>query len=80
MKRRLLLAGLLGLLLSACAPRLSATAAPSGEAPVATSGQPAAGAAGAPTPTLRPAMEATDPTTVLLGDGTPALVEFFAFW
>jgi hypothetical protein len=80
MPRRLLLAGLLGgLFLSACATRSPVAATPAGETPVATSGQPAA-VAGLPTPTLRPGMEATDPTTVRLGDGTPALVEFFAFW
>lgn len=34
----------------------------------------------APTPTVRPGMEATDPTTVSLSPGDPTLVEFFAFW
>lgn len=33
-----------------------------------------------PTPTVRPGMEATDPTTVVLASGEPTLVEFFAFW
>ncbi|MGH2625724.1 MAG: hypothetical protein ACRDHY_03630 [Anaerolineales bacterium] len=33
-----------------------------------------------PTPTVRPGMEATDPTTVVLASGDPTLVEFFAFW
>lgn len=31
-------------------------------------------------PTAREALQATDPTTVTLGTGRPALVEFFAFW
>ena len=34
----------------------------------------------APTPTVRPGMEASDPTTVSLSPGDPTLVEFFAFW
>jgi hypothetical protein len=33
-----------------------------------------------PTPTLRSGQEATDPTTVNLASGKPALVKFFAFW
>jgi hypothetical protein len=32
------------------------------------------------TPTARPNLEATDPTTVILGAGKPTLIEFFAFW
>ena len=32
------------------------------------------------TPTLRPELEATDPTTVNLAAGKPTLLEFFAFW
>jgi hypothetical protein len=32
------------------------------------------------TPTARPNLEATDPTTVTLGAGKPTLIEFFAFW
>jgi hypothetical protein len=32
------------------------------------------------TPTARPNLEATDPTTVTLGAGRPTLIEFFAFW
>lgn len=31
-------------------------------------------------PPQRSGMEATDPATVALGQGTPQLVEFFAFW
>ena len=33
-----------------------------------------------PTPTVRPGMEATAPTTVVLASGDPTFVEFFAFW
>ncbi len=33
-----------------------------------------------PTPTVRPGLEATDPTTVVLASGGPTFVEFFAFW
>ncbi len=33
-----------------------------------------------PTSTLRSGQEATDPTTVTLASGKPALVKFFAFW
>ncbi|MBM3121303.1 MAG: hypothetical protein FJZ97_03845 [Chloroflexi bacterium] len=36
--------------------------------------------AAAPTPTARAGLEATDPTSVTLASGKPALVEFFAFW
>ena len=32
------------------------------------------------TPTARRGQEATDPTTVSLASGRPALVKFFAFW
>ncbi|HLB65054.1 MAG TPA: hypothetical protein VJJ46_09440 [Anaerolineales bacterium] len=32
------------------------------------------------TPTARRGLEATDPSTVSLGGGSPTLVEFFAFW
>jgi hypothetical protein len=32
------------------------------------------------TPTARSGQEATDPTTVSLAAGRPALVKFFAFW
>jgi hypothetical protein len=31
-------------------------------------------------PTARAGLEATDPTSVNLASGKPALVEFFAFW
>ncbi|HEY47506.1 MAG: hypothetical protein AMJ88_06380 [Anaerolineae bacterium SM23_ 63] len=31
-------------------------------------------------PTPRQALEATDPSTVVLASGKPTLVEFFAFW
>jgi hypothetical protein len=32
------------------------------------------------TTAVRDELQATDPTTVALGNGTPTLVEFFAFW
>jgi len=32
------------------------------------------------TPTARAGLEASDPTTLDLASGKPALVEFFAFW
>ena len=31
-------------------------------------------------PTPREGLEATDPSTVVLGSGKPTFVEFFAFW
>jgi hypothetical protein len=77
---------------AACAPQLpvespTATAAPtelSAALPATAAPQepaPAEGeAASAATPTARPGLQATDPTTVALGAGRPALVEFFAFW
>lgn len=53
------------------------TAEPATEVPTPqTTLPPTAG----PTPTVRPGMEASDPTTVVLAGGDPTLVEFFAFW
>jgi len=52
------------------------TAAPTEEPSPAPALPPTAG----PTPTVRPGMEATDPTTVVLASGEPTFVEFFAFW
>ena len=34
----------------------------------------------APTPTVRVAMQTTDPSTVVLAAGKPQLIEFFTFW
>ena len=34
----------------------------------------------APTPTVRVAMQPTDPSTVVLAAGKPQLIEFFTFW
>jgi hypothetical protein len=34
----------------------------------------------APKIEVRDELQATDPTTVALGNGSPTLVEFFAFW
>ncbi|HEX9681020.1 MAG TPA: hypothetical protein VGA32_06170 [Anaerolineales bacterium] len=51
-------------------------AAPTEEPSPAPALPPTAG----PTPTVRPGMEATDPTTVVLASGDPTFVEFFAFW
>ena len=33
-----------------------------------------------PPPEFTPNLKATDPTTVVLGNGRPQVVEFFAFW
>ena len=33
-----------------------------------------------PTPTVRVAMQRTDPSTVVLAAGKPQLIEFFTFW
>ena len=81
----------LAALLSACGP----AAAPTEAMPIATQAAtdtPAPEVIGtlppatqesvttAPTPTLRSGQEATDPTTVNLAAGKPALVKFFAFW
>lgn len=52
------------------------TAAPTEEPSPAPALPPTVG----PIPTVRPGMEATDPTTVVLAAGDPTLVEFFAFW
>ena len=69
-------------LLVACSPQVAtqipmqpATPAPAAEL---TAVEPKV--ASAATPTARRGLEATDPTTVSLGAGRPALVEFFAFW
>ena len=81
----------LAALLSACGPAATptealpvatqtATSTPAPEVfstlPPATEGS----APSDPTPTLRSGQEATDPTTVNLASGKPALVKFFAFW
>ena len=55
---------------------MEATAAPAEEPSPVPALPPTAG----PTPTVRPGMEATDPTTVVLASGEPTFVEFFAFW
>lgn len=90
-----LIVGLIGAaLLAACAtgtPATSDTAVPvtavlPTEAPaVSPSASAVIAETSAPTeaPTPRPvktALEATDPTTVVLASGRPTLVEFFAFW
>jgi hypothetical protein len=69
--------------LSACGPAATPTAAQ----PPATQLAPSASATQAvgvdppaATPTARAGLEASDPTTVNLTSGRPALVEFFAFW
>lgn len=53
------------------------TAVPATEVPTPELALPPAAG---PTPTVRPGMEASDPTTVVLAGGDPTLVEFFAFW
>ena len=65
---------------------LSGCAAISGdEAPAAGAGEevaapePTAVAIGPP-PAFREELQATDPATVVLGAGTPQVVELFAFW
>jgi len=81
----------LAALLSACGPAASPTEALPIATPAATDTPapevlntlpPATEESGspAPTPTLRSGQEATDPTTVNLASGKPALVKFFAFW
>jgi hypothetical protein len=82
---------LLGLFLAACQP--AALPAPTVAAPVPPSGAvltPTVGAvtseatiAATASVTDRPprtALEATDPGSVILANGQPTLVEFFAFW
>lgn len=79
------------LLLGGCAPTVQATIAAAPFAtdvvasPTTAEGNPVGTplplvTSLAPTPTVRPGMEATDPTTVSLSPGDPTLVEFFAFW
>ena len=59
------------------APEPTATAV---EEPTATpEPEPTAVAIGPP-PAFREELQATDPTTVVLGTGTPQVVELFAFW
>ncbi|MDE0198822.1 MAG: hypothetical protein OXK78_11555 [Caldilineaceae bacterium] len=59
------------------APEPTATAV---EEPTATpEPEPTAVAIGPP-PAFREELEATDPATVVLGAGTPQVVELFAFW
>lgn len=59
------------------APEPTATAA---EEPTATpEPEPTAVAIGPP-PAFREELQATDPATVVLGAGTPQVVELFAFW
>lgn len=57
------------------APEQTATAM---EEPTATP-EPTAVAIGPP-PAFREDLQATDPATVVLGAGTPQVVELFAFW
>lgn len=57
------------------APEPTATAV---EEPTATP-EPTAVAIGPP-PAFREELQATDPATVVLGAGTPQVVELFAFW
>ena len=59
------------------APEQSATAV---EEPTSTpEPEPTAVAIGPP-PAFREELQATDPATVVLGAGTPQVVELFAFW
>ena len=70
----------------AAAPSVPPSAAPATNVPEtaapATAATPTASdpGAGGSTPTARAGLEATDPTSVILASGKPALVEFFAFW
>ncbi len=60
------------------APQATQAAPPQAE-PTEPSALPTESGAAA-TPTARAGLEATDPTSVSLASGKPALVEFFAFW
>jgi hypothetical protein len=85
MKRRLLSAVLTAAaLLAACRATPASSPAPSAgdaPAPAPTQSDPTRTAVGSPpTPTARPGLEATDPTTLSLEGDRPTFVEFFAFW
>jgi hypothetical protein len=76
-----LIAFAVGALLSACGQAATTiptvTLDPTRPGPVMPTASPPEGS---PTPTARASLEATDPTTVNLGEDGPMFVEFFAFW
>ena len=61
---------------------VEATAIPIATAAPASNSEPVAPVEQEPAPpvTVREGLAATDPATVNLANGTPTLVEFFAFW
>jgi len=61
---------------------VEATAIPIETAAPASNSEPVAPVEQEPAPpvTVREGLAATDPATVNLANGTPTLVEFFAFW
>ena len=59
------------------APEPTATAEPE---PTATAEPEPTAVAIGPPPAFREELQATDPATVVLGAGTPQVVELFAFW
>ena len=57
-----------------------ATEAPAVEEPTSTPEPEPTEVAIGPPPAFREELQATDPATVVLGAGTPQVVELFAFW
>ena len=79
-RRFILVVLVLALVLSGCTAISGDDAPAAAEVAQATEAPEPTAVAIGPPPAFREELQATDPATVVLGAGTPQVVELFAFW